>query len=540
MLRRKKPACGLRRAFWESGPRNASGWGANRQEGTHAGNGRQPYVKGDFVVSEYLRKAQEAAASAETRVQGEYRPVCHLCAPVGWLNDPNGFGIFRGRYHLFYQYHPYAAVWGPMHWGHWSSGDLVRWRAEPVALAPDQPYDAEGCFSGTSLEVDGVFYLVYTGVSRRKADGICVQQQCLAMSRDGVHFEKYAGNPIISSDMLPAGAAPEDFRDPKLYRDAEGFHLVIASRGQRGGQLLRYTSADLLHWQYDGVFLQGLGEMAECPDLFAQDGRTVVVACLMHADAGRYGCRQPVVYTMGKARGGVFVPEQPFRQVEQGIDFYAPQSLKLQDGRQAMIGWAFTWEHHWPIQPHQWAGMMTLPRECRLEAGRLALRPLQELAGLRLGQGSQERPGPLQNGCRELTSCAGRCKEMVLELLLSPTARMTLSLMQTGAESVRLTYDAAACRLRLDTTAGGIPLKDDAMENCRQQCEASLALREGRLKLHIFVDVSILEVYANDGEAVMTALVFPKGKGYGVSLQVEGMGTLERCESWKLGPVMQA
>lgn len=486
-------------------------------------------------MSELLRRAQRTLEQSHESVNGEFRPRYHLCVPSGWLNDPNGFGFYQGRYHLFYQYHPYAPVWGPMHWGHWSSEDLLHWRVEPVALAPDQPYDAEGCFSGTSLEADGVFYLVYTGVSKREGDGACVQQQCLAMSRDGIHFEKYAGNPIISSDMLPPGAAPQDFRDPKVFRDAEGFHLVAASRGNSGGQLLRYSSADMIHWRYDGVFLEGLGDMAECPDTFAQDGQTVVVACLMNADEKRYGCKQPVVYAAGRVCGGRFQPAHPFRTVDQGMDFYAPQTLALHDGRQVMIGWAYTWAHHWPIPSHGWAGMMTLPRECRLLAGRMEQRPLRELAQLRRGPGAQEPPREIQDCCQQLRACAGPCKEIRLTVRLAEDARMGLSLMESSGERVLLTYDAAQQSLRLDTAFSGYAMAEDPEQTCWQQCQAWAPLQDGLLNLHIFVDVSILEIYVNDGQAVMTALAFPREKEYGVSLAMEGSGSLVACQSWEIG-----
>ena len=140
--------------------------------------------------------------------------------------------------------------------------------------------------------------------------------------------------------------------------------MIVASRGRKGGQLLRYSSPDMLHWRYDGVFLENLGDMAECPRRVCPAGQTVVVTCLMHADARRYGCGQPVVYAAGKTEGAAFRAGYPFRTVDQGMDFYAPQSLSLRDGRQVMNGWAFTWEHRWPVQARQWAGMMTLPRVC--------------------------------------------------------------------------------------------------------------------------------------------------------------------------------
>ncbi|MDD3411735.1 MAG: glycoside hydrolase family 32 protein, partial [Eubacteriales bacterium] len=204
-------------------------------------------------MSDLLQKAQATLDAARAAVNPRYRPGFHLSVPAGWMNDPNGFGLGGGRYQLFYQYHPYSTVWGPMHWGHWSSEDLLHWREEPIALAPDEAFDAAGCFSGTSLEQDGKLYLLYTGVREEAGCEKKLQQQCAAESDDCVHFEKWRDNPVIGQELLPAGASPFDFRDPKISRTETGYRAIVASKGAQGGQLLRFDSDDLHHWRYTGV-----------------------------------------------------------------------------------------------------------------------------------------------------------------------------------------------------------------------------------------------------------------------------------------------
>lgn len=128
----------------------------------------------------------------QNRIDQREKPVFHVTAPVGWMNDPNGFSIYQGRVHLFYQYHPYSSDWGPMHWGHFVSDDFVKWEGLPVALAPDSDYDAAGCFSGSAIETDEGHVLVYTGVMEsEQEDGTkeVIQHQCLAIG-DGVSYEK--------------------------------------------------------------------------------------------------------------------------------------------------------------------------------------------------------------------------------------------------------------------------------------------------------------------------------------------------------------
>lgn len=134
-----------------------------------------------------LLKANEFIEKNAQTVNQEYRNKFHLMAPIGWMNDPNGFVYYQEEYHLFYQYYPYDSIWGPMHWGHAKSKDLIHWEHLPVALAPGESYDKEGCFSGSAIEKDGKLYLIYTG--HNVVEGQVRQVQCLAVSEDGIHFE---------------------------------------------------------------------------------------------------------------------------------------------------------------------------------------------------------------------------------------------------------------------------------------------------------------------------------------------------------------
>ena len=137
------------------------------------------------MISSELEKAREFEEREGRKVSEEERPVFHFSPLTGWLNDPNGFSYHDGKYHLFYQYHPYDSHWGPMHWGHAVSDDLIGWEHLPCAMAPDQPYDGAGCFSGSALTLpDGRHLLMYTGCDAEKTDSIgrWCQTQCIAVS----------------------------------------------------------------------------------------------------------------------------------------------------------------------------------------------------------------------------------------------------------------------------------------------------------------------------------------------------------------------
>lgn len=174
---------------------------------------------GRYMISQMLIDARKYEDEVGRRIALEERPVYHLTAKCGWLNDPNGFSYYNGKYHMFYQYHPYSSQWGPMHWGHAVSEDLLSWDYLPCALAPDMHYDKDGVFSGSAAELpDGRQILVYTGVLREEQPDKSVrewQAQCVAVG-DGIDYKKYPKNPVIDANHLPADASTQQFRDPKI------------------------------------------------------------------------------------------------------------------------------------------------------------------------------------------------------------------------------------------------------------------------------------------------------------------------------------
>lgn len=486
-----------------------------------------------------LEQAIQELERRRPLVNEKYRPRFHLCVPAGWLNDPNGFSFFQGKVHLFYQYHPYDSVWGPMHWGHWVGDDLAHWREAPPALAPDSPFDSAGCFSGTAVEHDGRLMLIYTGVSPAPDGQGCVQQQCMAESTDGIRFVKWADNPVISSQMLPDGASIRECRDPKVEQTSNGYRVILASQGEAGGQLLHYASPDLQSWQYAGVYADHLGDMSECPDTFELNGKRVLIVCEMGADRARYGSPQLTLYAAGKEQDGRFAAEHPLEPVDRGMDFYAPQTALAPDGRRVLIGWALSWGHVMPTHTlgHGWAGMMTLPRECSLDdQGRLCQRPVREMEALRT------QPVNLSNvelrGKTALPLLSGKHQEMKLTLDLKNAQHVNIRLMETGDECFELTYDCASGTLRADRSRCGWPLTADLQPEEKPWCEAKVPLEDGRLRLHLFVDASIVEIYADDGRVAMSCLAFPKGDAYGVSIEADGTMLEEAC-GWTMEGVMQ-
>ena len=297
------------------------------------------------------------------------RLLHHFEPKKGWMNDPNGLCFFRGRYHAFFQHNPYEPVWGPMHWGHAVSDDLLHWEELSIALCPDMPYeDAGGCFSGSAVVKDGLLYLFYTSVS--KALG---QTQSVAVSEDGLRFEKYAENPVIRA-FPPDGSA--DFRDPKVT-DWGGTYTMVCGSGRDGeGKILLFASDDLLHWEYQGVLFAdaSCGPVLECPDLFMLDGKAVLMFSKMQPET--YNTQ----FVIGSFDGARFTEEARCTP-EAGPQFYAPQTFPAPDGRRLLIGWLYDWKK--PLdEGADYAGALSLPRELHLDGGSVLTRPVKEAAPL--------------------------------------------------------------------------------------------------------------------------------------------------------------
>jgi beta-fructofuranosidase len=195
-----------------------------------------------------LAQADHAVETLRAQRQDDYYPQFHLAPAAGWINDPNGLVYINGVYHAFYQHHPYDENWGPMHWGHAISRDLAHWQHQPIALAPGDDYDKDGCFSGCAVDDNGVLTLIYTGhvwLDKVGDDDQVREVQCLATSEDGVHFVKHG--PVLAP---PEGI--QHFRDPKVWRENDGWWMVVGAKQNGLGQARLYR-ADSASGLYVGV-----------------------------------------------------------------------------------------------------------------------------------------------------------------------------------------------------------------------------------------------------------------------------------------------
>lgn len=463
----------------------------------------------EIKISDALKKAREYEKEYGERIPAEQRPVFHLCPPVGWMNDPNGFSLYQGEYHLFFQYHPYGTNWGPMHWGHSKTKDFIHWEALPAALAPDTEYDGQGCFSGSAFEQDGQHVLMYTGVLEQKQeDGSLLsrQTQCIAIG-DGINYQKLLENPVITADSLPGGSSREDFRDPKAWREGERIYAIVGSRSRDGsGQLPLYTSLDGKNWKYVSVLAacnHEVGKMWECPDFFPLGQKHVLVLSPqeMEAEGLEYHTGNGTVYMTGiyDKQSHSFQKEH-MGAIDYGLDFYAPQTTLAADGRRIMIGWMQSWDNYMTPPEFAWSGMMSIPRELSVKNGRLFQYPVAELDGCRRNEKAFQNVEI--SGMLELPGVTGRCADLEIEVDAGEYQEFWVELAAGGKRKTTVCYQSEKSILTVDRKYSG--MRRDVIG------ERSMYVKHqgGRLKLRIILDYYSVELFVNDGEQAMTTLIY--------------------------------
>ena len=482
------------------------------------------------MISQALREAREFEEESEKQIQETERPSFHLTARTGWMNDPNGFSCYKGQYHLFYQYNPYDTCWGAMHWGHAVSRDMLHWEYLPAALAPDELYDKDGCFSGSAIELpDGRHLLMYTGVVREKQEngGICeVQTQCLAVG-DGTDYEKYENNPVLDERDIPEGSSRFDFRDPKVWRKKDGtYRVLIGSRPADGsGQVLLYASEDGLRWQYRKVLAANndrFGKMWECPDFFELDGKggLIVSPQDMLPRELEYHNGNGTVCLIGEydEETDTFT-EQYDQAVDYGIDFYAPQTVLTPDGRRVLIGWMQNWETCAVRTPEdKWFGQMSLPRELSVRDGRLYQNPIRELEERR-----RDRVEYREVLVRDAISLEGiRGRRADIELAVRPAdeqrlyRKFAVRFAQNAQYQTSVSFRPLEGILKIDRMFSG------SRKAVVHQRRSRINRKNGHLKLRMILDRFSVEVFINDGEQVMSATIQTVPEADGISFFADG------------------
>jgi beta-fructofuranosidase len=468
-----------------------------------------------------------AISAASPDLAGDpLRPEFHLLPPHNWMNDPNGPIWWKGKYHLFYQLNPHAAVWGDMHWGHAISTDMVHWRHEPIALAPTPGgADSEGCFSGSAVVLNGVPTFVYTGVENAPPDSVTLhdsagklrETQMLATAEDSdlLHWKKQE-TPIIRTP--PEGMTVTGFRDPCPWHEADGWYLGVGS-GERdkGGCVLLYRSNDLRNWEYLHPLAHGKttgradtnpvdrGDMWECPDFFALDRQH----CLFYSTEGK------VIWTTGQydAQAHLYAPER------EGIldhgSYYAPKSFVAPDGRRILWGWIRETRPEAEFAAAGWSGAMALPRVLHIgKQGQLEISPAAEVESLR---GSEERVTVKPD--MPYRKMLATLRHEILLPVDFETGAVRVQLETEGVKVWELTVDLKGNSVRCGDLSFRLP-----------------SLPWPKPVLDIFIDGSVIESFIGGREALTSRVYAVKPNTTQLEIAVAGTKSIV-LSHWELGAI---
>ncbi|WP_077358894.1 glycoside hydrolase family 32 protein [Virgibacillus halodenitrificans] len=471
-----------------------------------------------------IKKALQQIKEKQDIAQSDpHRLHFHIMPPVGLLNDPNGFVFYQGHYHIFYQWNPFATTHGQKYWGHRISSDLVHWEEAPIALAPDEWFDKDGCYSGSAIVHNEKLYIFYTG-NVKDHDGNRASYQCLAVSDDGLHFDKKG--PIIE---VPKGYTAH-FRDPKVFsKDGRWFMVIGAQNTQEQGEVILYSSPDLENWFYRGPLtgshrngLDNFGYMWECPDLFQIKDQDILIVSPQGLEAKGYKFNN--IYQSGYFTGQVDYESSAyqhgsFEELDRGFDFYAPQTTVDESGRRLLFGWmgnAEVGETQHPTAEYGWIHALTLPRTLQWKKGKLFQTPVKELAVLRKNEVVYENI-TIINQHKQFNEVAGK----VFELQITVTDWSTNIFSLTVGEST----------LRFNQNSSTFSLERKCFNN--QGTESRHCHLDKLENIQLFKDTSSLEVFINNGEEVFTSRIFDDTNEQAVSFQADGQVTFD-LQKWDL------
>lgn len=487
------------------------------------------------------------AQTKDNELDEQYRPQIHFTPEEHWINDPNGMVFYKGIYHLFFQYHPYSSVWGPMHWGHTTSSDMIHWKRQPVALYPDS---LGTIFSGSAV-VDKnnstgfgrnghpplVAMFTHHNEDSAKAGRNDFQNQSIAYSLDeGKTWTKYSGNPVIKNPGM------KDFRDPKViwYEPQKKWIVSIATKDF----IAFYSSPDLKNWTRESEFGEGRGAHGggwECPDLFPLDDNgkqrwVLIVNLNPGAPNGGSGTQ----YFVGDFDGKMFSSEQTATHwLDYGPDNYAGVTFSNTGKRKILIGWMSNWLYANQVPTEKFRNAMTLPRELKIKhVGSnvlVASQPVQELTAI------QQTPVVVQNISLakrvDILQKTGKLKMPCrINLHFAEAKDFSFLLSNDLGEELIIGYDKNNNQYFIDRAKSG---KIDFQKDFADRHVAPRLTGNTSMNISLVLDASSVELFADEGLAVMSSVFFPNKTFNQLHLQSSDGLLLKKLEYIKLKSIWE-
>lgn len=330
-----------------------------------------------------IENANRYIKENQKNINSKYRLKIHMIPPIGWMNDPNGLIKIDDKYHLFYQYYPYDSKWGPMHWGHFLSYDLIKYQNLNVALAPNNQNEESGCFSGGAILVNNNLKLIYT--KHYENQNYKKEEIFSASSSDYINFRKDEIS-LFNNNDLPNYISRNDFRDPCPRYINGNYYLFLGGKNinTNKGLIIVLKSSSLQNFKYDfsiGPFDQ-LGDMAECPSYGHIDGKDFVIVsgCNVKERENSFKNIHSSVFIVGKIDfENKKMSVEKIQEIDKGDSFYAP--IFITNEENVMIGWMEMWGKTYPtdILKHGWAGAFSIPRKITYKNGQIYQYPIDAI-----------------------------------------------------------------------------------------------------------------------------------------------------------------
>jgi fructan beta-fructosidase len=483
-----------------------------------------------FFVLCIILKINGLAQSLPPNYAEPHRPQLHFSPPAMWMNDPNGMVYYAGEYHLFYQYHPQGDKWGPMHWGHAITRDLMHWEHLPIALAPDS---LGYIFSGscvvdeqnttgfkTGKESPLVAMFTYHNMDGEKSGRSDYQYQGIAYSNDkGRTWTKYKGNPVI-----PNTEGVKDFRDTKVfwYEKTKNWVVILAV----ADHVRFYNSKDLKTWTLTGTFGKTEGSHGgvwECPDIFPLkiDGTKETKWVLLQSIGnGAPNGGSGTQYFVGNFDGKTFKngnKPETILWLDYGRDNYAGVTWSnTQNGRRIFLGWMSNWQYAQEVPTSPWRSAMTLPRELTLKKMGKETRLFQSVVAEAKALINTKSPIYKAEKNTNFTEINNTLKnslnfiDLTFNILDKKTKNITVELSNNRGETFVFGYEADSNRLFTDRIQSG---KTNFSKNFAVSRHfAPLPKDLEILHLNVFLDDSSIEIFENTTGVAMTELFFSTEK----------------------------
>lgn len=462
-----------------------------------------------------------------------YRPNFHFTPKKGWMNDPNGMFYYNGYYHLFYQYYPDSNVWGPMHWGHAISTDLISWTEKPIALYPDEKgYIFSGSAVVDEKNTSGfgslknppmVAMFTYHDMKKEKAGETQYQSQGIAYSLDeGLTWTKYEANPIIKNPNI------KDFRDPKITWDAihEKWLMVLAA----GDKTMFYGSKNLKDWELLSDFGKNIGAHGgvwECPDFFpmqVEGTEEYKWVMLLSINPGGPNGGSATQYFVGDFDGKTFTIDEHFAKdvkqqkglwIDYGRDNYAGvtwSNISEVDGRKLFIGWMSNWNYAQKVPTETWRSSMTIPRELRLVKENahylVSSKPVKELQNY-IAKTIKKESLKIDRETVIIDKGLVDLSKVDIRFSLKNLKKdvYTFSFSNDSKNTIQFGINKEDNYFFIDRSKSGNLAFSEVFAN--NISKAPFTADFDKMDVRVIVDKTSLEIFYNDGKTVMTEIFFP-------------------------------